>query len=96
MEKVGGSMIGHIIEPKQQIPEERKRFSNTDLKNLIYPIIIEQFLALLVGIADTLMVSYVGEAAVSSVSLVNQLNNVFIITIRKMTTNHMEVANRQL
>lgn len=37
------------------------------------PIVVEQFLALLVGIADTLMVSYAGESAVSSISLVNQL-----------------------
>ena len=58
------SLINRIIEPKKQIPEARKRFSNIELKNLIFPIIVEQFLALLVGIADTLMVSHVGEAAV--------------------------------
>ena len=34
----------------------------------------EQLLTLLVGLADTMMVSYAGEAAVSGVSLVNQLN----------------------
>lgn len=39
---------------------------------------MEQLLTMLVGIADTLMVSYAGEAAVSGVSLVNQLNNIFI------------------
>lgn len=69
-------LLNWIIEPKQQIPDERKRFSNTALKNLILPIIVEQFLALLVGIADTLMVSHVGEAAVSAVSLVNHLGGI--------------------
>ena len=57
MKKGSYSLVSRMIEPKQQISEERKRFSNPALKNLIYPIIIEQFLALLVGIADTLMVS---------------------------------------
>ncbi len=69
----------NIIEPKIQISKQRQIFTNKNLKNLIIPLIIEQLLVLLVGIADTLMVSYAGEAAVSGVSLVNQLNNVFFI-----------------
>ncbi len=89
-------MINRIIEPKQQIPEDRKRFSNIELKNLIFPIIIEQFLALLVGIADTLMVSHVGEAAVSSVSLVNQLNNVFIMVFAALASGGAVVASQYI
>ena len=42
------------------------------------PILIEQLLMLVVGLVDTLMVSYAGEAAVSGVSLVNQINAVFL------------------
>lgn len=79
-----------------QIPENRKRFSNADLKSLIVPIIIEQFLALLVGIADTLMVSHVGEAAVSSVSLVNQLNNVFIMVFSALASGGAVVASQYI
>lgn len=94
--KNGRKLLDWIIEPKQQIPEERKRFSNTSLRNLIYPIIIEQFLALLVGIADTLMVSYVGEAAVSSVSLVNQLNNVFIMVFTALASGGAVVASQYI
>ncbi|MDE6662739.1 MAG: MATE family efflux transporter [Lachnospiraceae bacterium] len=90
------SLINRIIEPKQQIPEDRKRFSNIELKNLIFPIIIEQFLALLVGIADTLMVSHVGEAAVSSVSLVNQLNNVFIMVFAALASGGAVVASQYI
>ena len=90
------SLINRIIEPKQQIPEDRKRFSNIELKNLILPIIVEQFLALLVGIADTLMVSHVGEAAVSSVSLVNQLNNVFIMVFSALASGGAVVASQYI
>lgn len=67
-----------LIEPKQTIPQERKLFSNRDLKNLIVPLFMEQLLAVLVGVADTFMVSYAGEAAVSGVSLVNMFNTIFI------------------
>lgn len=87
-------LLDRIIEPKLQIPEERKRFSNADLKNLILPIIIEQFLALLVGIADTLMVSHVSEAAVSGVSLVNQLNTVFIMIFTALASGGAVVASQ--
>jgi putative MATE family efflux protein len=88
--------LDYIIEPNVQISESRKRFSNADLKALIIPIIIEQFLALLVGIADTLMVSHVGEAAVSSVSLVNQLNNVFIMVFTALAAGGAVVASQYI
>ena len=39
---------------------------------------MEQFLLMLVGLADTMVVSYAGEAAVSGVSLVNSFNTIFI------------------
>ena len=41
-------------------------FSNAGLKQLIVPLLIEQLLAIAVGMADSIMVSSVGEAAVSS------------------------------
>lgn len=90
------SVLKWMIEPQGQIPEEQKRFSNTALEQLIVPIIIEQFLALLVGIADTLMVSYAGEAAVSSVSLVNQLNNVFIMIFTALASGGAVVASQYI
>lgn len=45
---------------------------------MIIPLFLEQLLVMLVGLADTLVVSHVGEAAVSGVSLVNQFNTIFI------------------
>lgn len=49
-------------------------FTNKDLLRLLIPLIIEQTLAVTVGLADSLMVSSLGEAAVSSVSLVDTVN----------------------
>ena len=52
---------------------EEYLFSNKDLKNLILPLIADQFLQSLVGLADSIMVSSVGEEAVSAVSLVDTI-----------------------
>lgn len=46
---------------------------------MIIPLFMERLLLLLVGVVDSFIISYAGEAAVSGVSLVNQLNNVFIM-----------------
>ncbi|MGI6019156.1 MAG: MATE family efflux transporter [Marvinbryantia sp.] len=54
------------------------RFTNKQLVQLIIPLVIEQILAVLVGMADSVMVASVGEAAVSGVSLVD---NVMILLI---------------
>ena len=53
-------------------------FTNKDLKNMIIPLFFEQLLVMLVGIVDTFIVSFVGESAVSGVSLVNSFNTMFI------------------
>lgn len=53
-------------------------FSGKQLKAMIVPLFWEQLLVMLVGLADTLVISYAGEAAVSGVSLVNQFNTIFI------------------
>lgn len=49
-------------------------FSNVDLRKLLIPLIIEQLLNSLMGMADTMMVSNVGSAAISAVSLVDSIN----------------------
>lgn len=55
-----------------------RMFTNKDLRGLIIPLFVEQFLLLLVGIADTFVISFVGDAAVSGVSLVNSFTTVAI------------------
>lgn len=53
-------------------------FSNQDLKKLIIPLFLEQLLMAFVGIADVFVIGFVGEAAVSGVSLVNSFNTIFL------------------
>lgn len=84
------------VELKQTLPKEQQRFSNRELFALIIPILVEQLLTMLVGIADTLMVSYAGEAAVSGVSLVNQLNNVFIFVFGAVASGGVVVASQYI
>lgn len=55
-------------------------FSSKALRSLILPLIAECFLSVSLGIADSVMISSVGEAAMSGVSLVDMLN-VFIINL---------------
>ncbi len=89
-----GKWLARLIEPKNGIPKERQRFDNKGLMALAVPIILEQFLALLVGLIDTMMISYAGEAAVSGVSLVNQLNNVFIMVFTALAAGGAVVASQ--
>lgn len=84
------------VEPKPTLPKERQRFGNRELFALILPILVEQLLTMLVGIADTLMVSYAGEAAVSGVFLVNQLNNVFIFVFGAVASGGAVVASQYI
>ena len=85
-----------LLEPGQQVEEGQKLFSNSDLKKLIAPLFVEQLLAMLVGIADTLMVSYAGEAAVSGVSLVNMLNIFFIFLFTALASGGAVVVSQYI
>ena len=49
-------------------------FSGKSLQKLVIPLVIEQTLAIAMGMADTIMVSSCGEAAVSGISLVDQIS----------------------
>lgn len=71
-------------------------FSNRDLKNMILPLFLEQLLVMLVGMADTLVVSYAGEAAVSGVSLVNQFNTIFIYLFTALASGGAVVISQYI
>ncbi len=61
-------------------------FTREQLKKLIIPLIIEQVLAITVGMADTVMVSNVGEAAISGVSLVDMINGLLLAVFAALAT----------
>lgn len=71
-------------------------YSNTDLRRLILPLVMEQLLAILVGMLDTVMISGVGEAAVSGVSLVDNINILVINIFAAMATGGAVVAGHAL
>ena len=71
-------------------------FSRRALIALILPLIAEQFLAVLVGMADTVMVSGVGDSAVAAVSTVDTLNILFINLFSAMSAGGAVVAAQYL
>ena len=71
-------------------------FSNKQLKDMILPLLMEQFLLMLVGLADTMVVSYAGEAAVSGVSLVNSFNTIFINLFTALASGGAVVASQYI
>lgn len=79
--------------------EEKKRqplFTNKQLAALIIPIIIEQTLAVTVGMADTMMVAGAGEEAVSGIALVNQMNMLLIQVFSAMAAGGTVVVSQFL
>lgn len=63
---------------------------------MIIPLVVEQTLALTVGMVDTVMVSYVGEAAVSGVSLVDMINNLLNSVFAALATGGAVVVSQYL
>lgn len=76
--------------------EKQMPFSAKDLQQMIVPLFLEQLLVMLVGIADTLVVSYAGEAAVSGVSLVNQFNTIFIYLFTALASGGAVVISQYI
>ena len=76
--------------------KEKMLYANGDLKKQIIPLIIEQTLAFAVGMADTIMVSAAGEAAVSGVSLVDTVNILLINVFSALATGGAVVAGHYL
>ena len=61
-------------------------FSKRDIIRLLVPLVVEQMLAVTIGVADTVMVAYVGEATVSGVSLVDSINMLIIQVFAALAT----------
>ncbi|MCD8180635.1 MAG: MATE family efflux transporter [Firmicutes bacterium] len=71
-------------------------FGNTDLKRLIIPLIIEQFLTVIVGLVDSVMVAGVGEAAVSAISLVDTVNVLIVNMFTALAMGGAVVAGQYI
>ena len=72
--------------------KKERLFTNRQLLTLLWPLIIEQMLEILVGMADTVMVSSVGEAAISGVSLVDMINQLIITLFGALATGGAVVS----
>ena len=71
-------------------------FTRQQLIALLLPLIAEQALSVTIGLADTLMVSSVGEAAVSGVSLVDSFNTLMIQIMSALATGGAVVASQYI
>ena len=71
-------------------------FTSGDLRRLVVPLVIEQLLAITVGLLDSVMVSQVGEAAISAVSLVDTVNVLLVNTFAALATGGAAIAGQYL
>ena len=90
------SMLSRIIEPRSPLVARRQLFDNQALRAMIVPLLIEQLLQMVVGIADTMMVSYAGEATVSGVSLDTMLYTVFLFLFTAVSTGGAVVVSQYI
>ena len=81
---------------KEAEASKKYLFSNRDLAKLIIPLLVEQFLAITVGLADSVMVSSVGEEAVSAVSLIDTIMVLLINIFTALATGGAIVAGHAL
>ncbi len=75
---------------------QKPLFDNRMLRRLIIPLVIEQTLAVAVGMVDTMMVSSVGEAAVSGVSLVDLITVLIINLFAALATGGAVVISQYI
>ncbi|MCY7008958.1 MATE family efflux transporter [Fusobacterium simiae] len=85
-----------ILKENVEIKHSKRLFSNRDLWLLFVPLVIEQGLEYIVGLADSIMVANVGEAAVSGVSLVDSVMALFISIFTALATGGGVVIGQYL
>ena len=75
---------------------QRPIFTDRELVRLMIPLVIEQLLLMTVGMADTMMVTTAGEAVVSGVSLVDNINILIINIFSALSTGGAVVVAQYL
>lgn len=76
--------------------ENSMLFSRKDITRILLPLLAEQILAVALGMFDSMMVSDVGEAAVSGVSLVDSINILLITVFNALATGGAVVCSQFL
>ncbi len=85
-----------LFKRKASIASEKMIFSRKDIVKIIVPMFVQQLLNITVGMADSMMVSHAGEAAVSGVSLVNTLDNMLIVFFTALVSGGSVVVAQSL
>ena len=75
---------------------QERMFTNRQLWALLLPIMVEQLLNSFMGMADTMMVSNVGSAAISAVSLVDSINVLVIQIFAALATGAAIICSQYL
>ena len=86
----------NIFYDKSKIDYGNLLFPRRALWMLLIPLIIEQMLNSLMGMVDTLMVSRVGEEAISAVSLVDSINNLVLQVFAAMAAGAAIICSQYL
>ena len=76
--------------------ETNMLFSKQDIRKILFPLLVEQILAVALGMFDSMMVSSVGEAAVSGVSLVDSISILLINVFSALATGGAVVCSQFL
>ncbi|MBR5163089.1 MAG: MATE family efflux transporter, partial [Schwartzia sp.] len=79
-----------------ELESKDKLFSGKQLAQLIWPLAVEQLLSFLIGMIDVLMVAFIGEAAVSGVSLVDAVNFLILQVLFAMTAGGTVVCAKYI
>lgn len=82
--------------PTHSAQIENPLFSRRTLIHLILPLVVEQFLAVTIGLTDTIMVANVGEAAVSGTSIVDAINVLMIEIFSALATGGAVVVSQYI
>ncbi|MBR4710757.1 MAG: MATE family efflux transporter [Clostridia bacterium] len=88
--------IAGLIEPRQLLGEERKTFDNRMLKAMIIPLVIENVLQMVVGLADTMMASHAGTGVLTGVGLDNLIITVFIYLFTALSAGGAVVVSQYI
>ncbi len=90
------NILEKAITPMPAIAKERQLFTGAALKAMIIPLLIEQLLQMVVGLADTMMVSYAGEAVVAGVGLDTMVYTIFIYLFTAISAGGAVVVSQYI